>query len=154
MSNYYEQRYSLHVRDSELVERIEKIYTDNKRSYRKLNPLLVDLLYRGVESYESEKLNIKSSCTNGEIFNEIQRILKLLYRMISDKKIIDKDCYVSSAIQSKLLSRLFNFVINNALENGIPYSSFEKGLMDDLPEDLENEKDSLIKEFEESGNNT
>jgi len=147
-----EQRYSIHIYDSRFVDRLENLFKRNKNLYRTLNPFLVDCLYKGVEALEQEEQNIKEMIRSGDIYNEMKRLILILNKIVDEGHEHYKESFVQEQVTQTLVHRVYSMILNQAKNNNIPYSSYEKGIFDNLPRDLERKINLLNKEFDSRGN--
>ena len=147
-----EQRYSIHIYDSRFVDRLNNLYQRNKNLYRTLNPFLVDCLYKGVETLEQEEQNIKEMIRSGDIYNEMKRLILILNKIVDEGHEHYKESFVQEQVTQTLVHRVYSMILNQAKKNNIPYSSYEKGIFDNLPKDLEEKINLLNKEFDSRGN--
>lgn len=141
------KKFTLRVYDSKILARLDDIWKTVDNLYSSENTFLVDLLVRGIESFELKSQDIKEMKSSGNIFKELKRISAVLDRFVDVGYEHYKESYVINNENQTLISRLYDVIFRIAKEKGISIENYNKGIFDGLPDGFEEITDALLEDY-------
>lgn len=142
-----QEQYTIRVYDISLINKIESLYKKSRDIHSTKNPFFVDCIKRGMEDFEREYFGVKQIKTLTEVYNEIQKTLEKLDKLIKQFEAAENKQKTDIEVLLKLLSCNYNMLIGISTDCPKQVKYVEAGEYDELPKRLK-ELIDLLKDKE------